>query len=74
MEKINFLKSKIREYLRLRKVFRNGEVIVSLIVILLLFAFGETFGNIVACVLGVLLIPEAFLVVRRSDIKLLIRD
>ena len=74
MERINFLKSKIREYFRLRKVFRTGEVVTSLIVILLLFAFGETFGNIFACVLGVLLVSEAFLLIRRSDIKLLIRD
>ena len=48
--------------------------VTSLIVILLLFAFGETFGNIFACVLGVLLVSEAFLLIRRSDIKLLIRD
>jgi hypothetical protein len=74
MERINFLKSKIREYLRLRKVFRTGEVVTSLIVIFLLFAFGETFGNIVVCVLGVLLVSETFLLIRRSDIKLLIRD
>lgn len=74
MERINFLKSKIREYFRLRKVFRTGEVVTSLIVILLLFAFGETFGNIFACVLGVLIVSEAFLLIRRSDIKLLIRD
>lgn len=74
MEKITYLNLKIRKYLLQRKVFRTIEISASLTVTILLFAFGENFGNILACVVGLLLIPEAILFVHRSIIKSSIKD
>lgn len=72
MEKV--LKSKIRKYIFQRKVFRAIEALASITLVIMLISLGEKLGNVVLCLLEVLLVPEAFLLVHRSEIRFLIRN
>lgn len=71
---IKRLKLDVLKYLRLRKIFRAIEAIVSLIIIVVLLIIGEKVVNIVACIGGILIIPESFLAITRHEIKMAIND
>lgn len=71
---IKKLKLDVLKYLRLRKIFRAIEAIVSLIIIVILLIIGEKVINIMACIGGILVIPESFLAITRYEIKMAIND
>ena len=69
------LNSDAKKYLRLRKIFREFEfVCLAAIFIVFLYSGGDKIGEIFCCVAAVLIIPESFLSVRRSEVKASIKN
>ena len=75
MEVIEKLELELQKYLRLRRIFHMFEfVCLAAIFIVFLYSGGDKIGEIVGCVAAVLIVPESFLLVRRSEVKVSIRD
>jgi len=75
MEVIKKLELELQKYLRLRKVFRMFEfVCLAAIFIVFLFSGGGDVAEIFGCVAAVMIVPESFLSVRRSEIKASIKN
>jgi len=75
MEVIEKLELELQKYLRLRRIFHMFEfVCLAAIFIVFLYSGGDKIGEIVGCVAAVLIVPESFLSVRRSEVKASIRD
>ncbi len=69
------MKSKIREYLCLRKIFSVLEfVCLAALFIVFVYSGGDNAVEILVCVVAVLIIPESFLSIHRNAIKSTIRD
>lgn len=74
MEVIKKLELELQKYLRLRKVFHMFEfVCLAAIFIVFLYSGFDKVAEIFGCVAAVLIVPESFLSVRRSEIKASIR-
>ena len=75
MEVIKKLELELQKYLRLRKVFHMFEfVCLAALFIVFLYSGGDKIGEIIGCVAAVLIIPESFLSVRRSEVKASIKN
>jgi len=75
MEVIKRLELELQKYLRLRKIFHMFEfVCLAALFIVFLCSGGDKIGEILGCVAAVLIIPESFLSVRRSEIKASIKN
>ena len=72
---IKKLELELQKYLRLRKIFHMFEfVCLAAIFIVFLYSGGDKAIEIFGCVVAVVIIPESFLSVRRSEIKSSIRN
>ena len=72
---IKKLELELQKYLRLRKIFHMFEfVCLAAIFIVFLYSGGDKAIEIFGCVVAVVIIPESFLSVRRSEIKSFIRN
>ena len=75
MEVIKKLELELQKYLRLRKVFYMFEfVCLAAIFIVFLFSGGGDVAEIFGCVAAVMIVPESFLSVRRSELKASIKN
>ena len=75
MEVIENLELELQKYLRLRRIFHMFEfVCLAAIFIVFLYSGGDKIGEILGCVAAVLIIPESFLSVRRSEVKASIKN
>lgn len=74
MERIEKLEQDVKSYLCSRKVFRILEILTSVIFIVLLIVLDNGVLNIIACICGVILIPECFLAIRRTETKMAIKN
>jgi len=75
MEVIKKLELELQKYLRLRRIFHMFEfVCLAAIFIVFLYSGGDKIGEIIGCVAAVLIIPESFLSVRRSEVKASIKN
>ena len=75
MEVMKNLELELQKYLRLRKIFSVFEfVCLAALFIVFLYSGGDKIGEIIGCVAAVLIIPESFLSVRRSEIKASIKN
>jgi hypothetical protein len=75
MEVIKKLELELQKYLRLRKVFHMFEfVCLAAIFIVFLFSGGGDVAEIFGFVAAVMIVPESFLSVRRSEIKASIKN
>lgn len=75
MEVIEKLELELQKYLRLRRIFHMFEfVCLAAIFIVFLYSGGDKIGEIIGCVAAVLIIPESFLSVRRSEVKASIKN
>ena len=75
MEVIEKLELELQKYLRLRRIFHMFEfVCLAAIFIVFLFSGGGNIAEIFGCVAAVMIVPESFLSVRRSEVKASIRN
>ena len=75
MEVIEKLELELQKYLRLRRIFHMFEFIcLAAIFIVFLFSGGCDVAEIFGCVAAVMIVPESFLSVRRSEIKASIKN
>lgn len=75
MEVIEKMELELQKYLRLRRIFHMFEfVCLAAIFIVFLYSGGDKIGEIIGCVAAVLIIPESFLSVRRSEVKASIKN
>jgi len=75
MEVIEKLELELQKYLRLRRIFHVFEFIcLAAIFIVFLFSGGGNVAEIFGCIAAVMIIPESFLSVRRSEIKTSIKN
>ena len=75
MEVIEKLELELQKYLRLRKIFYMFEFVCLLaLFIMLLFSDDNKAGEIFGYVAAVLIVPESFLFVRRSEVKASIKN
>ena len=75
MEVIEKLELELQKYLRLRRIFHMFEfVCLAAIFIVFLFSGGGDVAEIFGCVAAVMIVPESFLSVRRSEIKASIKN
>lgn len=75
MEVIEKLELELQKYLRLRRIFHVFEfVCLAAIFIVFLYSGGDKIGEIIGCVAAVMIVPESFLSVRRSEIKASIKN
>lgn len=75
MEVIEKLELELQKYLRLRRIFHMFEfVCLAAIFIVFLFSGGGNVAEIFGCIAAVMIIPESFLSVRRSEIKTSIKN
>lgn len=74
MEVIKKLELELEKYLRLRKIFNVFEfVCLAALFIVFVYSGGDNALEILFCVVVVLIVPESFILVRRSEIKSLIK-
>ena len=75
MEVIKKLELELQKYLRLRKVFHMFEfVCLAALFIVFLYSGGDNAIELFGCVAAVVIVPESFLSVRRSEVKASIRN
>lgn len=75
MEVIEKLELELQKYLRLRRIFHMFEfVCLAAIFIVFLFSGVDKVFEISCCVVAVLIVPESFLLLRRSEFKIFIRN
>ena len=75
MEVIEKLELELQKYLRLRKIFSMFEfVCLAAIFIVFLYSGGDKAIELFGCVAAVVIVPESFLSVRRSEVKASIRN
>ena len=69
------LNSDAKKYLRLRKIFSMFEfVCLAALFIVFLYSGGDKAIELFGCVAAVVIVPESFLSVRRSEVKASIRN
>lgn len=74
MEVMKKLELELEKYLRLRKIFNVFEfVCLAALFIVFVYSGGDNALEILFCVVVVLIVPESFLLARRSEIKSLIK-
>jgi hypothetical protein len=75
MEVIKKLELELQKYLRLRKASHMFEfVCLAAIFIVFLYSGGGKVIEIISCVAAVIIVPESFLLTRRTILKTSIRD
>ena len=74
MKRIESLKLNVEKYLRAIKIFRIGEAIVSLIVVVLFIKFCENIPYVFIGVAAVVIPVESFLAATRSEINIRIEN
>ena len=75
MNLVKDLELKLQKYLYLRKIFHMFEFIcLAAIFIVFLYSGGDNVTEIFGCVAAVMIVPESFLLTRRTLLKTSIKD